>query len=82
MNGEPHKRGKYAGGLRRRLFAEHLGLLGKPRSLKTSNLTKEHLEDPVSASFYLHVWRSLSLNNTNIFEKVFYYFFASFGNYR
>lgn len=30
MNGAPHKRGKFAGSLRRYLFSEHLGLINPP----------------------------------------------------
>ncbi|XP_045763314.1 phospholipase D2 isoform X1 [Maniola jurtina] len=63
MNGKPFPCGRMAGGLRRRLFREHLGLMG-------DDVTKG-LHDPCAENFYRHVWKATSTRNTEIYEEVF-----------
>ncbi|CAH0395463.1 unnamed protein product [Bemisia tabaci] len=70
MNGKPTPSGRFAGSLRRRLFREHLGILGG----NCSDLREKQLidvSDPIAHSFYHDVWRKFAASNTTIFEEVF-----------
>uniref|UniRef100_A0A1B6CGW4 Phospholipase n=1 Tax=Clastoptera arizonana TaxID=38151 RepID=A0A1B6CGW4_9HEMI len=58
--------GRCCGGLRRRLFREHLGLI-EP----AEDDPRIDLSDPSDNSFYHDVWRKTAQNNTDIYEKVF-----------
>ncbi|PRP79034.1 phospholipase D1 [Planoprotostelium fungivorum] len=60
MNGRPFAAAHFAADLRRRIWAEHLGLEDKMDSLV----------DPMSDST-LSLWHGISNRNTKIFEKVF-----------
>ena len=63
MNGAPHPCGKFAGGLRKQLFREHLGLLGTADT--------EAVADPVSDAFYHGVWGSVASTNTVLYDELF-----------
>ncbi|XP_025829452.1 LOW QUALITY PROTEIN: phospholipase D2 [Agrilus planipennis] len=67
MNGECFPSGKFAGGLRRQLFKEHLGLLGKENECIDIDIT-----DPISEQFYKNVWYEKAKLNTSFYEKVFH----------
>ncbi|CAH2244300.1 jg2602 [Pararge aegeria aegeria] len=67
LNGKPFPCGRVAGGLRKRLFREHLGLVDQ-------DIIKFEigLEDPCSERFYRNVWKATSTRNTEIYEEVFH----------
>ena len=62
MNGEPYQCGKFAGGLRKHLFREHLGLLDKSSDIIT---------DPVCDEFYFNVWNATANTNTVLYDELF-----------
>eukprot|EP00092_Neocalanus_flemingeri_P002528 GFUD01002705.1.p1 GENE.GFUD01002705.1~~GFUD01002705.1.p1 ORF type:complete len:857 (-),score=228.01 GFUD01002705.1:69-2507(-) len=64
MNGNPYKCGKFAGGMRKHLFREHLGLLDKPNN----NID---ITDPVADQFYDGVWNSIAKTNTILYDELF-----------
>ena len=64
MNGNSHKCGKFAGGLRKHLFREHLGLLEKPDN-------DIDITDPVTDAFYHHTWNSTAKTNTRLYDELF-----------
>lgn len=66
MNGEPFPCGKYAGTLRKHLFKEHLGILGKEAQ------TYIDISDPTSDVFYKDTWHRIACDNTEFYEKVFH----------
>ncbi|XP_041973451.1 phospholipase D2 isoform X2 [Aricia agestis] len=59
MNGKPFPCGRVAGGLRKKLFREHLGL-------------DADIPDPVADAFYEGVWRATSRTNTDMYDDVFH----------
>jgi phospholipase D1/2 len=61
MNGQQTQVGKFASGLRKRLFREHLG---------DFDGTQINYQDPISDSFYKDIWLSTAARNTTMFEKV------------
>ena len=63
MNGEPYQCGKFAGGLRKQLFKEHLGMLDKPNT--------SELVDPVCDEFFDNVWNSVANTNTVLYDELF-----------
>lgn len=63
MNDIPFPRGKFASSLRKRLFREHLGLLGTKEEI--------NIDDAIIRSFYKEVWCARSKRNTEIYEEVF-----------
>ncbi|XP_033107848.1 phospholipase D1-like [Anneissia japonica] len=63
MNGAEYQAGKFAYGLRQRLFKEHLGILLEK--------TDVDIRDPVSDHFYKGVWMNIAANNTQIYDQVF-----------
>uniref|UniRef100_F6WA81 Phospholipase n=1 Tax=Ciona intestinalis TaxID=7719 RepID=F6WA81_CIOIN len=65
MDGKPCKVGVYASSLRRRCFAEHLGLL--PDDYDGRYI----LEDVASEAFFKDVWMKTAAVNTTSYEKVF-----------
>nr|XP_008191551.1 PREDICTED: phospholipase D2 isoform X2 [Tribolium castaneum]XP_008191552.1 PREDICTED: phospholipase D2 isoform X2 [Tribolium castaneum] len=67
MNGKKFPCGKFAGGLRKYLFKEHLGLLGKEHEMIDFDIT-----DPISDYFYKEVWYKTASLNTEFYEKVFH----------
>lgn len=67
MNGESFPCGKFAGSLRKYLFKEHLGLLGKEHEMIDFDIT-----DPISDYFYKEVWYKTASLNTEFYEKVFH----------
>ncbi|CAG9562934.1 unnamed protein product [Danaus chrysippus] len=67
MGGKPFPSGKLVGGLRKKLFREHLGLLDI--DLERIGL---NIEDPCSEEFYKGVWQARSRLNTEIYEEVFH----------
>lgn len=64
MNNESFPVGLFAGKLRKNLFREHLGML----EYGGSNID---VNDPISESFYKHIWQKISKENTKIFDEVF-----------
>ncbi|CAF3487376.1 unnamed protein product [Rotaria sordida] len=62
MNGQNVQVGKFASGLRKRLFREHLG---------DFDGTQINYQDPISDSFYKDTWLSTAARNTTMFEKIF-----------
>ncbi|CAF3695859.1 unnamed protein product [Adineta steineri] len=62
MNGNDIQVGKFASGLRKRLFREHLG---------DFDGTQINYQDPISDSFYKDIWLSTAARNTTMFEKIF-----------
>ncbi|KAH9284142.1 Phospholipase D1 [Echinococcus granulosus] len=54
--------------VRRRLMAEHLGVLSDQASLPWDPAL---LHQPISDAFFHSVWRKTALDNMNIFEEVF-----------
>ena len=64
MDGKSYAAGKFAGGLRRHLFREHLGLLDKPGG-------PEEIMDPVSDEFYFNKWNSVANTNTLLYDELF-----------
>uniref|UniRef100_H2Z4U6 phospholipase D n=1 Tax=Ciona savignyi TaxID=51511 RepID=H2Z4U6_CIOSA len=77
MAEQPFKVGVYASSLRRRCFAEHLGLLPDDYdgTMATFDpMTHENgiaLQDVASESFFKEVWTKTSAVNTTVYEKVF-----------
>lgn len=67
MNGEAYPCGKVAGALRKRLFREHLGLMGE--DLEKLGIS---LDDPCSHEFYRNYWKAISTRNTDMYEEVFH----------
>lgn len=67
MNGQPYQCGKFAGSLRKYLFKEHLGILGK----ESENINID-VTDPVIDAFYKGVWCNTASLNTELYEKVFH----------
>lgn len=67
MNGQTFPCGKFAGGLRKYLFKEHLGLLGKEHEMIDVDIT-----DPISDHFYKETWMKTANLNTEFYEKVFH----------
>ncbi|KAF5292508.1 hypothetical protein FQR65_LT01653 [Abscondita terminalis] len=67
MNGDAFPCGKFAGSLRRRLFKEHLGLLGKEEEDIAISVM-----DPISDEFYKNVWYDTARKNTEIYEQIFH----------
>lgn len=65
MNGEAFPSGRFAGALRKRLFREHLGLMGED----LERLGKS-LDDPCSNEFYRNWWKATSKTNTDMYEDV------------
>lgn len=66
MNGEPFPCGKYAGTLRKHLFNEHFGILGK------EDVTCIDISDPTTSTFYKDTWHRIACDNTEFYEKVFH----------
>ncbi|XP_063229629.1 phospholipase D1 isoform X2 [Bacillus rossius redtenbacheri] len=69
MDGRAYQCGRYAGGLRRQLFREHLGLLLASAS---GDGDAPDISDPVCAHFYRDVWMARAAENTAIYEDVFH----------
>ncbi|KAK4886881.1 hypothetical protein RN001_003152 [Aquatica leii] len=67
MNGDSFPSGKFAGSLRRRLFKEHLGLLGREEEDIIISI-----DDPTSHQFYKDIWYNTASKNTDIYEKIFH----------
>lgn len=67
MNGEHFPSGKYAGSLRRQIFKEHLGLIGRENELIDFDVT-----DPVCEQFYTNKWYLTASLNTEFYDKVFH----------
>ncbi|KAJ3657730.1 hypothetical protein Zmor_009514 [Zophobas morio] len=67
MNGKSFPCGKFAGSLRKYLFKEHLGLLGKEHEMIDFDIT-----DPISDYFYKEIWYKTASLNTEFYEKVFH----------
>lgn len=67
VNGQSFPCGKFVGTLRRQLFKEHLGLLGKENEMIDMDVT-----DPVCEHFYREVWQRTASLNTEFYEKVFH----------
>ena len=64
MNGEHYQCGKFAGGLRKQLFKEHLGLLDKPNDFSD-------IIDPVSDDFFEKIWNYTANTNTILYDELF-----------
>ena len=62
MDGEPYKAGKFAHTIRKRIFAQHLGLLDDP---------SVDLNDIVSDEFFDDVWMKTARTNTTAYDEVF-----------
>ncbi|CAG9854578.1 unnamed protein product [Phyllotreta striolata] len=67
MNGNSFPSGKFAGGLRKYLFKEHLGLLDSNNDVFEIDVT-----DPVAERFYKGVWYDTASLNTEFYEKIFH----------
>lgn len=67
MNGESFPCGKFVGELRKHLFKEHLGLLGRENEAIDMDVT-----DPISEHFYKEIWYKTASLNTEFYEKVFH----------
>lgn len=67
MNGEKFPSGKYAGSLRKHLFKEHLGILGREHERIDVDVT-----DPVCDRFYRDLWMGTAKLNTQFYENVFH----------
>ncbi|XP_017779979.1 PREDICTED: phospholipase D2 [Nicrophorus vespilloides] len=67
MNGNSFPCGKYAGSLRKYLFKEHLGLLGREHERIDIDIT-----DPICDEFYLNIWYATAELNTMFYDKVFH----------
>jgi len=61
--GKSYQCGKFAGGLRKQLFKEHLGMLDKAI---TSDLV-----DPVCDEFFDNIWNSTASTNTVLYDELF-----------
>ncbi|XP_060530761.1 phospholipase D2 isoform X2 [Cylas formicarius] len=66
MNGNAYPCGRFAGGLRKYLFKEHLGLLGHEDEAIDYDVV-----DPVCDYFYREGWYKTASLNTEFYEKVF-----------
>merc|ERR1712150_171527 len=76
--GGSFRSGKFAGGVRKRLMMEHLGLLPKEivENVRTpgGRLTvrgEEQVEDCLSHAFFHDVWGAVAKENTQLFEYAF-----------
>ncbi|XP_050299678.1 phospholipase D2 [Anthonomus grandis grandis] len=69
MDGKPYPCGKFAGGLRKYLFKEHLGLLNNKNDCDTIEFD---VADPISDYFYREGWYKTASLNTEFYEKVFH----------
>ncbi|XP_039258674.2 phospholipase D1-like isoform X3 [Styela clava] len=70
MDGKSFQVGRFASRLRKRVFAEHLGLL--PEELVESNFEPtENIDDIACDKFFKDVWFRIAGINTNVYEKVF-----------
>lgn len=67
MNGEHFPSGRYAGSLRRQIFKEHLGLIGRENELIDYDVT-----DPILETFYREKWYGTASLNTRFYDKVFH----------
>ncbi|XP_022901663.2 phospholipase D1 isoform X1 [Onthophagus taurus] len=67
MNGNSFPSGKYAGSLRKHLFKEHLGLIGREHERIDVDV-----EDPISDYFYNEIWYKTASLNTEFYDKVFH----------
>lgn len=67
INGQSFPCGKFVGTLRKQLFKEHLGILGKENEMIDMDVT-----DPVCDHFYREVWQKTASLNTEFYEKVFH----------
>lgn len=67
MNGAAFPSGKFAGSLRKFLFKEHLGLIGREHERIDIDIT-----DPISDHFYNNIWYSTASLNTEFYDKVFH----------
>ncbi|KAJ8972643.1 hypothetical protein NQ314_000076, partial [Rhamnusium bicolor] len=67
MNGSSFPSGQFAGSLRKYLFKEHLGTLGRENEVFDLDVT-----DPISEYFYKEVWYKTASLNTEFYEKVFH----------
>lgn len=67
MNGETFPCGKFVGELRKHLFKEHLGILGKENEMIDIDIT-----DPICERFYKDIWYKTASLNTEFYEKVFH----------
>lgn len=67
MNGNPFPSGRFAGSLRKHLFKEHLGILGRENEVFDLDVT-----DPISDYFYKEIWYKTATFNTEFYEKVFH----------
>lgn len=66
MNGAPFQSGLFAGGLRKYLFREHLGLIeGDPERIPID------ITDPTIDAFWIGQWQRTSQRNTHIYDEVF-----------
>ena len=65
MNGQAFPCGRVAGALRKRLFREHLGLMGE--DLDKLGIS---LDDPCCNEFYRNYWKAISKRNTDVYEDV------------
>ena len=63
MNGKPYQCGKFAGGLRKQLFKEHLGMLDKANT--------NDLVDPVCDEFFDNIWNLTASTNTVLYDELF-----------
>ncbi|KAJ2950831.1 hypothetical protein O0L34_g9102 [Tuta absoluta] len=84
MNGQTFPTGRVAGSLRKRLFREHLGLMNE--DLHRLGVS---IDDPCCDQFYKGLWKSISRNNTEMYEDVFHpiptnavHSFAEFKKYQ
>ncbi|KAJ8953089.1 hypothetical protein NQ318_013431 [Aromia moschata] len=66
MNGNSFPCGQFAGSLRKYLFKEHLGTLGREDEVFDFDVT-----DPISEHFYKEIWYKTASLNTEFYEKVF-----------
>ncbi|XP_063987421.1 phospholipase D2 [Diachasmimorpha longicaudata] len=64
MNQGSYPCGRFAGGLRKQLFKEHLGLLWSNERIS--------VDDPIKESFWSGIWKAWSKSNTEIYEEVFH----------
>lgn len=67
MNGSHFPCGKFVGSLRKQLFKEHLGLIGRKNEAIEVDVT-----DPISDHFYNEIWHQTASYNTDFYEKVFH----------
>ncbi|KRT80725.1 hypothetical protein AMK59_5302 [Oryctes borbonicus] len=67
MNGNAFPCGRFAGSLRKFLFKEHIGLIGREHERIDVDIT-----DPISDHFYNDIWYSIASLNTEFYDKVFH----------